>query len=629
MMYRSNDGSENRPPVTPQLALRVTILGVAALVLFAVVFFRLWYLQVLSGDRFLAEANDNRVREIKVHAPRGRILDRNGQVLVDNRTGLAVQLQNDRLPQNSESRERVLRRLGRTIDMSPKRIEREIKEQLAELPFSPVTLRHDVKRETVYYLQENQRLFPGVEVARVFLRRYPRGTTAAHTLGHVGEINPDQLKKRRNRDREQGDTIGQAGIELTYDRFLRGRNGATRVQVDANGQAKGELRSREAEPGDNLRLTLDLKTQRAGEKALAGFGKPGGFVAMNPKNGEVLALGSGPAYNPKIYTRRLTQKTYKSLVSEANGAPITNRATQAAYPTGSTFKAISSIAGLQEGLITSGTTINDPGVFRFGGRDWINAGRQANGTVDLRKALRVSSDVYYYRLGLSANGKGNGNSIQKWARRLSLGGNTGIDLPAESAGLVPDRAWRDKLFKDGGTDRPWSAGDNMNFAVGQGDLQANPLQMAVAYSAIFNRGVVRAPQLGLRVEEPGGRPIQEIKPRARRRLKISEDNLRAVKEGLRAAAMSPGGTSYGLFGNWPFPIAGKTGTAETPKGDQSWYVAAAPYKDPEIVVAFTVEGGGFGADSAAPAVRRMLAAYFDVNLSKLESPAPSGSTTAE
>lgn len=609
--------ADSRPPVTPQLALRVTVLGAIALVVFAVVFFRLWYVQVLSGDRYLAEANDNRVREIKVQAPRGQILDRNGRVLVENRTGLAVQLQPDRAPSDPAARRALYERLGKLIGLSAKRIDREVREQRAELPFSAVTLRQDVDREKVYYLLENPGRFPGVDVQRVFLRRYPHGTLAAHVLGHVGEISPEELDEDEHRDREQGDIIGQDGIEQTYDRFLRGRNGASRIQVDAQGRSKGELRSRDAVSGKNLRLSLDLKLQRAGERALASQGKPGGFAAIDPRNGQVLALGSAPTFDPKLFTKRLSQRRVERLY-RADPAPYTNRATQAAYPTGSTFKLISSVAGLEEGLVTPGTVINDAGTFQFGGRAWKNAGSQPYGAVNLRRALKVSSDIYYYKLGIQANGHGNGLAIQRWAKRLGLGTRTGIDLPNEAKGLIPTREWRNRLYRKKLTDRPWSVGDNMNFAVGQGDLSAAPLQMAVAYATIYADGTVYSPRLGLRVEEPGGRPLQEVRRRVRRRVSLGSRTRQAVKDGIKAAATEPGGTSHPIFGGWPIAVAGKTGTAETPQGDQSWYVAAAPANDPQIVVAFTVERGGFGAEAAAPAVERMLAAFLDVKPKQID-----------
>jgi penicillin-binding protein 2 len=603
---------DRRLVVTPQLALRVAILGGAALVLFAIVFFRLWYLQVLSGDRFLAEANNNRVRNIKVDAPRGKIVDRSGTVMVDNRTALSVQVAPESLPKKSVRRNHELDRLGAVLGLKPGAIRRKIARESRKLPFSPVTLKTDVGLETVFYLEEHQTAFRGVDVRRVFLRRYPYGPIGAHLFGTIGEVTKQQLKEGRYAGVALGDRVGQAGIEYTYDRYLRGTDGASRVQVDALGRPKGELSVHEPTPGKQLRLSIDLGLQKAGQAALAGFGKPGAFVAMNPQDGEVLGLGSNPSFDPNVFAKTLTGATYKRLTSPANGAPLTDRAIQGLYPTGSAFKLITSTAVLESGVITPATVLFDGGSLSVGGLSFRNAGGASYGALALPHALQVSSDVFFYRLGLMADQRG-GDIIQKWARRLGLGHPTGIDLPGEAAGLIPSPAWRDKLFRQHLTDRPWTPGDNINLAVGQGDLQADPIQLAVAYSTIANGGHVVTPHLGLRVEDQAGRVLQKIDPRPRRKLDISPTNRAAIMSGLRAAANDPGGTSAPVFAGFPITIAGKTGTAQRPgQEDQSWYVAVAPYNDPQIVVAVTIERGGFGAEAAAPAARRILASYFGV-----------------
>jgi penicillin-binding protein 2 len=598
--------------ITPQLAMRVAIMGAVALGLFAIIFLRLWYLQVLSGDRFLAEANDNRVREVKVEAPRGKIVDRNGAVLVDNRTALTVQVLPQRLPSDRHARNRMTRRLAYALSTTPGALRRKIRHESLELPFSPVTLKTDVSLSTVLYLQENQERFPGVEVERVYLRKYPYHEIGAHLFGTLGEVTEQQLKRSRYDGVDLGDRVGQSGIEYQYDRYLRGRNGASRIQVDALGRPKGELSVRDAQPGERLRLSIDLAVQKAGQQALASFGRPGAFVAMDPRTGEVLGLGSNPSFDPNVFAKGVSRSVYRRLASAANGAPLANRATQGLYPTGSTFKVITSTAALQTGLLTPYSVLFDGGSLQVGGISFKNAGGAAYGALALPRALQVSSDVFFYRVGLMADQRG-GNVIQKWARRLGLGHPTGIDVPGEIAGLVPTPAWRNRLFKKGLTDRPWTPGDNINLAVGQGDLQADPLQMAVAYSTVANGGRVVTPHVGLRVEDSEGRVLQEIQPDARRRLDISAQTRDAIMSGLRAAANDPGGTSAPVFAGFPITVAGKTGTAERgAQGDQSWYVVLAPYNDPSIVVAVTIERGGFGAEAAAPAARRILAAHFGI-----------------
>jgi penicillin-binding protein 2 len=449
-------------------------------------------------------------------------------------------------------------------------------------------------------------------VERVFLRKYPHDEIGAHLFGTIGEVTKKQLDLPRYSDVALGDRVGQSGIELQYDRYLRGQNGASRIQVDAMGRPKGELSIRDPEPGKRLRLSIDFGVQKTGQAALERYGLPGAFVAMDPRSGEVLGLGSNPSYDPNVFAKGVRESVYKRLNDPDNGAPLANRATQGLYPTGSTFKLITATAALQSGLITPSSVLFDGGELTVGGVTFKNAGGVSHGALALPKALQVSSDVFFYRVGLMAEQRG-GEIIQKWARRLGLGHPTGIDLPGESAGLVPTPEWRNRLFRRHLTDRPWTPGDNINLAVGQGDLQADPLQMAVAYSAIANGGRIVTPHIGMRVEDSDGRIIQQIKPGAKRRIAVSSSTRAAIMGGLRAAANDPGGTSAPVFAGFPITVAGKTGTAERgAQGDQSWYVVAAPYDDPRIVVAVTIERGGFGAEAAAPAARRILASYFGI-----------------
>lgn len=638
-MYLRDDSG---PPATSQFSFRVAVIGGIALVIFVVIFLRLWYLQVLSGDKYLAEAQNNQVREIRVQAPRGEIVDRNGKVLVDNRTALALQVQPREMPHTRQERKQLLKRLSGVANMSPDEIKKEIRKQTKELPASPVTLRRDVGYPLVYFLQEHQEDFPGVTVERIFVRSYKKGTLAAHVLGTVGEVTAEQLAEPRYEQLEPGDQIGQTGVEYQYDHLLRGQPGATRIQVDALGRPRGgELSSEQATAGNDLQLTLDANVQAAGEQALGSFGLPGAFVAMDVRSGEVLGLGSTPTYDPAVFTRpTVPQSVLEQLNSEQAEYPLSNRAIQGLYPTGSTFKLITAVAALQEGLITPETIINDTGSLTLDTVEFKNAGDQVFGPIALREALKVSSDVFFYNLGLDGEQEG-GEPIQTWAKQLGLGEQTGIDLPAEGEGLVPTPEWRNDLYDEntspsspGGeevvlekgetVDRPWSAGDGVNLSVGQGDVQVDPLQLATAYATVANGGDVVRPHLAEEVEDPSGKVIQEIQPAARRHVDIRPQYRQAILDGLHAAAMEPGGTSYAVFGNWKQDIAGKTGTAERGEGnaDQSWYVALAPYPNPRYVVAVTIERGGFGADSAAPAAAQILSELLGT---KAAAPASSGS----
>jgi penicillin-binding protein 2 len=653
------------PPINPQLALRVAILGGIAFALFAIVFLRLWFLQVLTGDRYRQDALDNRVRTVAVSAPRGAILDRGGSPIVENRIATVVQLDPRRLPQaerdaaarwGQQMTARAKRpegargepvpvpapatpdlaaryaALGEVLGVSERRVSDQVIRQLAVLPYANVRIKVDVPQSMRDYLLENQTEFPGIAVEQVYLRRYPQGEAAAQLLGTTGEINPDEVGTDAFRGVKPGTVVGQGGLERSYDRYLRGVAGVQSITVDAAGTPKAQRVARAPRPGLALRTTLDLELQRVAQRRLSavvagGPGTAGAVVALDPRDGQVLAMSSEPTFDPALLARPISQERYDATFGEGSGAPQFNRAIGGAYPTASTFKAVTALAALDRGIITPDTPINDSGVLKVGAQEFKNAGDAVHGTISLRRALQVSSDVFFYTLGRDTNSL-EGQVIQTWARKLGLGAPTGIDIPGEVAGVIPDRAWRRdigaaetacrkrrKVSSCGISDRrPWSLGDNINLSVGQGDLQASPLQLAVAYAAIGNGGRVVRPHLGRAVEDPGGSEIQRLPTPPARRVEIDEAHRRAVLEGLNLSTRADG-TSARVFADWnqrAFPIYGKTGTAERPpKRDQSWYVAYVPHPAKPIVIAATVEQGGFGSDAAAPVVCRMLASWFD------------------
>lgn len=606
-MYLRSD--ERGPAMNKRLAVRLAIFGGVAVALFAILFLRLWLLQVLDGEKYLAEAKNNRTRSFLTSAPRGKILDRNGKVLVANRTSLALQVNPRKLPAGIRQRRAELARLAELTHSTLPRMRHTMHKELKLAPAAPVTLRQDVGHDLVYYLQENQDRFPGVEVQRVFVRAYPDGAFAAHVLGTVGEIDEEELKEPRYKGLQPGDKIGQEGVEDTYDHYLRGRPGLTRIQVDALGEPtpNGRLVSKPPAPGDNLRLTIDQSVQAAGEAAMAERGLPGGFITMDVHTGEILALGSFPTFEPALFTRPLTQAEVNDTYRNP-AAPLADRAISGQYPTGSTFKLITALAALESGNLQLDEVINDPGQFEVGGEVFKNAGEAVNGSVSLVTALEVSSDVFFYTLGYRMWDSG---QLQHWAHALGIGRPTGIDLPLVNETLLPSKHWRNQLFKEGGTDRPWSAGDNIQLATGQGDLQTNPLQMAIAYATLANGGTVVTPHVGKEVTDAAGRVLKEFDPKPRRHVRINPAYRGAILEGLHDAAQNGGGTSFEVFGSFPIPVAGKTGTAQRDfHADQSWYGVLAPYPNPRIVTFVTMEEGGFGAESAAPAARKILEAYF-------------------
>ncbi|MGH2898235.1 MAG: penicillin-binding transpeptidase domain-containing protein, partial [Solirubrobacteraceae bacterium] len=375
---------------------------------------------------------------------------------------------------------------------------------------------------------------------------------AAQILGTVGEISPKELQRPRFRGVKEGTIIGTGGLERTYDRYLRGVDGIERVQVDAFGRPvpNGQLKREEPIAGQRLRLSLDLGLQKTGQLALGaiGGGKPGAFVALDPRDGQVLGMGSYPSYDPALLAKPRTQERYDALFGEGAGAPLFNRAIAGQYPTGSTFKAITALAGLERGLITPGASIDDPGCIKVGEAERCNARDQAYGSVDLTRALQVSSDVYFYKLGISAfyeRRNNNGDvAIQGYARKLGFDRPTGIDLPGEDGGVIPDTRWRKdvndrelacrakkrisrttNVYAAGAAGcgisdlREYNLGDTVNLSVGQGDLQATPLQLAVAYAAIANKGKVVVPHLGLEIERANGELVQRIERDPARRIK--------------------------------------------------------------------------------------------------------------
>jgi penicillin-binding protein 2 len=334
---------------------------------------------------------------------------------------------------------------------------------------------------------------------------------------------------------------------------------------------------------------------------------------MNIETGEILGLGSNPTFDPSDLIEP-TQAEVNELYRDPLLAPLVNRATEGAYPTGSIFKIIPALAALENGVVTPNEEINDPGQIVIGGLPFKNAGSQAYGPVALARALEVSSDVYFYTLGARMWDTG---ELQEWGHKLGIGRWTGLDLPEESEGLLPTAEWRNQLFEEGNTDRPWSIGDNVLLATGQGDLQTSPLQMAIAYAALGNGGKIVTPHLGKEIEDAQGRVLKEFEPKTRRQVQIDPSYQSAILEGLHQAAQGPEGTGTDIFGSFPIDIAGKTGTAERDGyGDQSWFAALSPYPNPRIVTIATVEQGGFGAEAAAPVVLEILSAIYEKQISE-------------
>ena len=599
-----------------RMALRIAVVGGVGVALFAILFFRLWSLQIIDGAENLAQAKNNRTRSTKIVAPRGKVLARNGEVLVDNRTSLALQVDTSKLPAEEAARNAELSQIGALVHMKlPKVLKRIEEEEEVVAAGAPITVRNDVGYDLIYYIEEHPGKFPGVTVERVFVRNYPEEEEAANVLGHAGEVSEEELESGPYVDLEPGEVVGKEGIEYTYDKYLRGTPGISRYQVNALGEPTpgGKLTSTPPIPGKNLKLTINPAVQRAGEAALAERGLPGAFVTMNIHSGQILGMGSSPTFDPTVWTKPLSNKEAE-LFFENEVSPLFNRATESAYPTGSTYKLMTALAGLENGYITGSTVVDDNGYIELAGLKFENSEGAVNGPISLVHALEVSSDVYFYKLGARM---WDNNDLQDWSHKMGIGDPTGIDIPDGFDGLVPSKQWRDQLFEEGETDRPWSQGDDVQLAVGQGDLQTDPLQMAIAYSALGNGGTIVTPHLGMEVMDAAGRVLREIEPGPRRHVNIDPESRQLIMEGLHLATSGPGGTATPVFAEFPIEIAGKTGTAErVGHGNQSWFISLAPYPNPNIVTVVTIEEGGFGAEAAAPANKQILEAYFHDTLKK-------------
>ena len=644
-------GGTRMPPVSPQMAFRVAILGGIAVVMFGVIFFRLWYLQVLTGERYVQEAALNSVRDLPIAAPRGQIFDREGKPIAASTVANAVQIVPSALPPAGAPRLALYRRLGGLLGMSAQHVEALVIKGRTALPYAPVTIKTDAGRGVLTVLAERQNEFPGVTQQPVSIRSYPYGEMAAQVLGYVGQVSERELKLRPFAGVKQGTVVGQEGLEYYYDRYLRGNDGVQRVQVNSEGYPEPtRLQPTPPKAGYSLKVTLDLGLQHEAEKALlqgienarAG-GKPataGAFTALNPLNGEILAVGSYPSFDPNKFAKPLTQREYAELEGKAGAsggeeapARLTDRAVNGAYPTGSTFKPFTAMGALEAGVINPGEGLGAGQCIHVSTEQFCNAGKADYGPVGLVEALKVSSDTYFFEVGELANHYH--EVIQNMARKLGVGHTTGIDLPSEIQGTIPDPAWRAKQNRlqercehephHGTCDivaevRPWSVGDNMDLAVGQGDLLTSPLQMAVAYSTLANAfmhggyGTVVRPHLGKEIDEANGGLVQTLNFPPARHVRLNYSDLSLVMEGIHEAASQPGGTSADVWSGWnqsQHPVYGKTGTAEhAGKEDQSWYMCLVGDPQRPIVIAVTVEQGGFGAETAAPIARLIASKWF-------------------
>ncbi|MEW6448552.1 MAG: penicillin-binding protein 2 [Bacillota bacterium] len=642
-------------------------------VIFVVLCFRLAELQIFRTERFEVLARENRLRLMTIRAPRGEILDRKGRKIVGNRPVYTISIANLGKPVPPE----VIKRLAGLLGKEEAEIQQKLREQ--SLPYEPIRVATDVPLAVVTFIEEHQEDFPGVLVDIMPARFYPHGTMLAHVLGYVQEIKPEQLEKYKKDGYKLGDPFGQDGVEYLFEPYLRGKDGARYLEVDATGRPVRDLGIKRPVAGANLVLTIDLDLQRVCEEGLKraiegarkeGFPAPGGAVVVKEvKTGEILAMASFPAYDPAVFTRDLKPQDVQRVFG-APGKPFLNRALRA-YPPGSTFKMITAIAALEAGKITPKFAINDTGVFFLGRayHDWLSGG---HGRVDLLKAIQVSCDVYFWTIG---NMTGI-NEIARVAKEFGLGEKTGLGLPGEVAGVVPTpqykyktvKAYLDSVFgpkfeavekeykklldqtADPGKrrklekekerkkaliqadyeryawDLKWRPYDTLNTSIGQGYNLYTPLQLVNYAAAIAGDGVMYRDRLVKRVVDAKGYTVAEFKPEVVRQVNLKPGTLKVIQQGM-ALVTKPGGTAYGSFYDLKLPVAAKTGSAEVfgQKATHALFVAYAPADKPEVAVSVVVENAGHGGSVAAPVARDVLASYFGLPLRMQEKPQKTGS----
>lgn len=622
--------------------MRIAILGGIAMSLLGLLLVRLWFLQVINEEQYAEKADGNRLRTVVTQPPRGKILTADGVTLVTNTVGHNLVASPRDLGAKRVGPDEVylppralteLQRLSPKIGVPGQELLAKVKAGVDQ-PLLGVVLARNIEPTLYGWLAERRRDFPGISLQPTFLRAYPQGDLAAHVIGSTGPISATQIKAYRKKGYAGDEAIGVDGIEQQYESVLNGTPGQTVVEVDAAGEPQGReyISSRSAVPGRDVHLSIDSSTQRALETAVAEATRVTGAkgaagVAMDPSTGEVLALASYPTFSPEAFVTRKEKDL--DPIQKNPDFPLLDRAIAGVYPAGSTFKPITAAAALKAKLITPATPLESRSSIVLYKQRFKNFEELSHGIITLPYALRVSSDTFFYqvadRLYKAQSEKRKYFPLSEEARTFGLGEPTGVDVPGEESGTVPDPPW--KIRRYAGPDytdfqRSWLGGDTINLGVGQGFLQVTPIQMATAYAAIADGGTLHTPTIGQDVRDPNGRVVQQLSKGApTRQLNIAAGDLAAIKQGLYDAANGEMGTSTSVFGNLPegSKVAGKTGTVETGvigEEDHSWFVGYAPFDDPKIVVAVVIQNGGTGANAAAPAVCSTMSAYltFDAGL---------------
>ncbi|MBC7333367.1 MAG: penicillin-binding protein 2 [Actinobacteria bacterium] len=610
---------------------RIRIILYLVLLLMVVLVLRLYYLQVISGNIYAGIASQSIARPKTIPAPRGNIYDRNGKLLVESVPVSAVGVN----PHIVLGNEEVLRLLSQKLDIPYNELVERLKKSNVSY-IERVILKKNIDPETITYLKENSQGLPGVEVIDIFLRKYNYGFLAAHILGYVGEIDEEKLKMDEYKvGYEGGDQIGWTGVEKTYEKILKGVKGEIVYEVDPVGRPVGILKQEDYIPGDDLYLTIDIDLQRAVEEILSQslaeirknkvprsdeYYRAGGgaVVVLDAQNGEVLAMASYPTYDPSLFVGGIKVSDWEYLNNPENNNPLINRAIMGGFVPGSSFKLVTAYAGLSEGIIDRDRRITCSGVWYGLGKSfpkwcWRQGG---HGSISILKAIEQSCDIYFYEVGLELFLRNNNKDelLQKYARLFGFGAETGIDLPDEGKGVVPDKKWKEDFFASQPGSSVWYPGDTVNMAIGQGDLLVTPLQMAQAYSILANRGIKYTPHVVKGISEESGRLFIDLNNQAYEDLFLNEDFVNTIEEGLKLVTKQ--GTASGAFSKFPLneiSVAGKTGTAEiVGKQDYAWFVSYAPVENPKYVICVMLEEAGGGGASAAPVAEKIYEYIFNV-----------------
>ena len=586
--------------------------------MFLLLILRLWYLQVISSDRYLNLAEKNRIRYIPIAAPRGPIYDRDGKLLVQNRPAFTISV----LRQEIDDRDALLQRLSLYLGMPLEDLNKRFAKGGRYHRYRPFPLAEDVGRDILERVQENALDLPGVLAEVRPVRSYPDGSMAAHLFGYLAEVTEDDLNHAKGDDYRLGDLIGKSGLEKRLEIQLRGTAGERLVEVDVRGKELRQLKTLEPIPGNRVYLTLQRDLQRTAEAALGN--QAGAAVALDVKTGEVLAMVSHPTFNPAAFASGISGEEWVALLKDPRH-PLQNKAIKGQYPPASTFKMVTALAALKAGIVTPATTVNCSGKFTLGGREFRCWKKHGHGSVDLKKALRESCDVYFYQVGLDLGI----DSIAQMAQSLGLGTPLGFPLEGERGGLIPTRQWKKERFND-----RWYDGETVIAAIGQGYVSVTPLQLAVMTAAIANGGTVLRPHVIKRIEDLQGNVLLENKPEVIGSSGLRASDLRAVQQGMVAVVNEMGGTGRATHLD-AITVAGKTGTAQVVRmkedrikdettipyrfRDHALFVAFAPVEDPRIAVAVVVEHGMHGGSAGAPIARAIFENYFGLPPSTVEA----------